>query len=134
MKATELMVGDWVVYNGDVDYINPIKIEGMDIATGMCITTDRDDVGFDGIWPIPLTAEILEKNGFECKEIIQPHWISEDGRILLKNDELFINSNNEWSVHVDNEDMQTIGYFELTYVHELQHALRLCRIDKEIEL
>ena len=134
MTANELMIGDWVAYNGDVDYINPIKIEGMDIATGMCITSDRDDVGFDGVDPIPLTAEILEKNGFNCEEIIQPHWISEDGRILLRNDESLINSNNKWSVHVDNEDMQTIGYFELTYVHQLQHALRLCNIEKEIEI
>ena len=134
MTANELMIGDWVAYNGDVDYINPIRIEGMDIATGMCITSDRDDVGFDGVDPIPLTAEILEKNGFNCEEIIQPHWISEDGRILLRNDESLINSNNKWSVHVDNEDMQTIGYFELTYVHQLQHALRLCNIEKEIEI
>lgn len=85
--------------------------------------------------PIPLTAaaEILTNNGFKREEIIQSYWISEDGRILLRNDESLMNSNNEWSVHVDNEDMQSIGYFEITYLHELQHVMKLCGIEKHIK-
>lgn len=120
MKANELMIGDWVL---DKKTNRPYKIIGT-----------NDLLFHDDYSHIPLTAEILEKNGFNCEEIIQPHWISEDGRILLRNDESLIDSNNKWSVHVYNEDMQTIGYFELTYVHQLQHALRLCNIDKKIEL
>ena len=122
MEARDLMVGDWVVYNGDVDYINPIKIEGMDIATGMCVTTDRDDVGFDGVWPIPLTAEILEKNGFEkcrIKEIEYFGWrLNEDFSLEL----------NAVDTLMWNDDVA------IHYVHQLQHALRLCGIDKEITL
>lgn len=122
MEARDLMVGDWVVYNGDVDYINPIKIEGMDIATGMCVTTDRDDVGFDGVWPIPLTAEILEKNGFEkcrIKEIEYFGWrLNEDFSLEL----------NAVDTLMWNDDVA------IHYVHQLQHALRLCGIDKEIIL
>ena len=118
------MVGDWVVYNGDVDYINPIKIEGMDIATGMCVTTDRDDVGFDGVWPIPLTAEILEKNGFK-KEL------SEDNihyRFILIYDGI------RFSLLYARSVFQWLGPLDFKYVHELQHAIRLCGIDKEITL
>lgn len=131
MKADELMIGDWVSYVGKDFNDFADKISG--IIDG-CVTLDKEMIhrSIDKIHPIPLTQEILEKNGFNCEEIIQPHWISEDGRILLRNDESLINSNNKWSVHVDNEDMQTIGYFELTYVHQLQHALRLCNIEKEI--
>lgn len=138
MKVEKLMIGDWVsLFQGNPD--------GSSCNVQVSYIGEYGEVGIEGcegytsancnlLFPIPLTPEILEKNGFNCEEIIQPHWISEDGRILLRNDESLINSNNKWSVHVDNEDMQTIGYFELTYVHQLQHALRLCEIEKEIEL
>ena len=123
MKATELMIGDWVVYNGDVDYINPIKIDGMDIATGMCVTTDRDDVGFDGVWPIPLTAEILEKNGFVYKEAEKTcatdtfhlWWL--DGSIFTLDDDSW------WRSVKDDKLRVKFGGFPLEYVHQLQHAL-----------
>lgn len=138
MESNELMIGDWVKVEDNFT----TKITA--IFGEMVQTQAEYQSEIDGEWygeaeikdlhPIPLTSEILEKNGFNCEEIIQLHWISEDGRILLRNDESLISSNNKWSVHVDNEDMQTIGYFELTYVHQLQHALRLCEIEKEIEL
>ena len=137
MKATDLQIGDWVVYNGDVEYSNPIKIEGMDIATGMCITSDRDDAGFDGVDPIPLTVEILKKNGFKkqygndwcyykykdddtSKESL--YYILYDIDSLYLEIAAFTNASGEYN---------RMG---VCYVHELQHILKLCGIDKEIEL
>ena len=133
MKVNELMIGDWVVYNGDVDYINPIKIEGMDFATGMCITTDRDDVGFDGVWPIPLTAEILEKNGFI--EFMPHNWQIVINNIMIELRE----PEHNMAIWLDWDEHDTGTYASYMFprpncVHELQHALRLCNIDKEIEL
>lgn len=132
------MLGDWVRHGfgheGKVTAIDSDVVtvydKGFDDGDGHCEVT----FAWNEIKPIPLTAEILDKNEFKCEEIIQRHWISEGGRILLKNDESLISSNNKWSVHVDNEDMQSIGYFEITYIHELQHVLRLCNIDKEIKV
>ena len=122
------MIGDWVVYNGDVEYIDPIRIEGMDIATDMLITSDREDVGFDGVEPIPLTTEILEKNGFVKDE---------------KDDNMYYWN---WGVIDDcisyDKETSKVRIFYVSglafvkivlYVHELQHALRLCEIQKEIE-
>ena len=105
MNASDLMIGDWVVYNGDVEYTDPIRIEGMDIATDMLITSDREDVGFNGVEPIPLTTEILEKNGFKFGRLFKFH-----GDI--------------WWYHG----------IKIEKVHELQHVLRLFGIKKEIEL
>lgn len=128
MKATDLMIGDWVVYNGDVEYTDPIRIEGMDIATDMLITSDREDVGFDGVEPIPLTTEILKKNGFVKDE---------------KDDNMYYWN---WGVIDDcisyDKETSKVRIFYVSglafvkivlYVHELQHALRLCEIQKEIE-
>lgn len=135
MKPEDLMISDWVsLFQG--------KPDGSSCNVQVTFVGEYGEVGIEGceeytsancnlLFPIPLTVEILEKNGFKCEEIIQRHWISEDGRILLKDDELLINSSNKWSVHVDNEDMQSIGYFEITHVHELQHALRLCKINPQ---
>lgn len=137
MTATDLMIGDWVAYNGDVDYTNPIRIEGMDIATGMCITSDRDDVGFDGVEPIPLTEDILDKN---FKDIAEPHqriyggrWVYYDEYIEIEITEY---TDGLWQVEVDEIEMSGLPSWRMyaTYVHQLQHALRLCNIDKEIEI
>ena len=84
--------------------------------------------------PIPLTPEIIEKNGFELDDIIKDYrlYTGIDNRVTAHNDKEYMNSNNEWYVHVDSEDFCSIANCELTYVHELQHLLRLCKIDKEI--
>lgn len=134
MKISNLMIGDWVAYFGDIESKYPVKIEGMDIATGALITSDREDVGFDGISPIPLTSEILEKNGF--KKFVAGSYIipskGEENFTCITPMEKMPNANGKWLVAIKN------GYTDvkipITYIHELQHALRICGIEKEIEL
>ena len=120
MKIDEVMMGDIVSVSG-----NPIHV-----------TLAVLNHWSDNIEPIPLTPEILEKNGFEKNELIESynHYCGMDNRVSLNDDFYYINSRNTWYVHVDSEDYSTIAGCELTYVHELQHLLRLCKIDKEIEL
>ena len=64
MKATELMVGDLVCLKDDTKYELPLKVDGV-------LTDDisLDGEGFLGgaeglIRPIPITPEMLVKNGF----------------------------------------------------------------------
>jgi hypothetical protein len=104
------------------------------------IKTDMSDTwyeeGIDNLLePIPLTPEILEKNGFKLNEAVEDYYCIYDGidnRVSLCNNKAYINSVNEWLVYIDSEDYSTIASCELTYLHELQHILRLCKIDKEI--
>lgn len=131
MKANELMLGDWVVYRGDTEYTSPVRIEGMDILIGALITEDRDDVGFDGIEPIPLTAEILEKNGFRHGDGIEKRWYNmkiEDKKVTL------YQSNTFYSLKIDEGIWPKLNNIYIHFVHQLQNALRLCGIEKEIEL
>lgn len=124
LKVTDLMVGDWVISIGA-----PHKIVG--VRTDMLephIKTDMSDTWYeegieDLLEPIPLTQEILEKNGL-ANDLYGCHF-KEDEYMALE-----ISSEEEgiyWTINYNE-----YGILKLQYVHELQHALKLCGIDKEI--
>ena len=87
--------------------------------------------------PIPLTPEILEKNGFT--KSTPPSGIhAKCYELDNKKDKynLTIADYNKYKrllLNVDSEDSECFN-IKCDYVHELQHALRLCKIEKEIEL
>ena len=132
MKANELMVGD-LLYDKANDYYGEV--------TGVI---DNGEIYIDGViayiddcTPIPLTQEILEKNGFKkCegnewsvfKYKDDDHTKNALYLVLWSADELYL----EICSYTSNTgDFNRIG---IRYVHELQHALKLCGIDKTIEL
>ena len=88
----------------------------------------------DEIKPIDLTPEMLENNDFTKRDAIPgiiswKEWVSSDGRVILCNKQDFINSDNTWAIHIDNEDMETIGAAELSFLHQLQHILKHYEIE-----
>jgi len=141
IRANELMVGDWVML-----YDKPRKVEI--IYDSNRVQTDCIEEDCEAVEPIPLTPEILEKNGF-----VEKNYIAE-----TLGYEIFGYEENLCGVSYDDEDdwwfstfvQYTIcdydgspedwGFCEkaripnIKYVHELQHALRLCGIDIEIKL
>lgn len=130
MKATEVMLNDLVMCNKKVCKV--CSIEGV-----MVLVSFKDGEKLtieDNIEPIPLTAEILEKNGFEKQGfdgwLLEFGTYAESGHILWRTDygepHLLIESYS--SKHGD------FRSFGICYVHELQHALKLCGIEKEIIL
>ena len=102
----------------------------MDIRTRALITEDREDVGFDGIDPIPLTAEILEKNGFIAFYEDKSAW-RYNGPHDIYRIRIDLDCPRASFVH---KDCGSEYNGSIQYVHELQHALRLCGIEKSIEL
>ena len=127
MKATELMINDWV-YNSKHE---KCKVYGISNIFDSNITLDNYDRENDGCFeiefevdPIPISKEILVKNGFEhtINELTQEQWftlIHEGTRFTLK----YARSVFQW-----------LNPLDFKYVHELQHVLRLCDIKKEIIL
>lgn len=123
MKANELMIGDLVIIEG---YSRICAITEVGVYF-----VDRNGIGttsFDRIEPIPLTAEILEKNGFVEEKY---GWRKLNAANWCININIF-NGKERYALSVlgINSQVTLHGY----YVHELQHALRLCGIDKEIVL
>ena len=135
MKATDLMLGDWV-YSDFRSY--PIKVDSLTSETNEINRMIAES--FD---PIPLTPEILEKNGFfvdryeeECVAdytfIKKPIYRYDEGTD-------FAIEFDGWALRITNDFPEreisiNPDTSEKLFVHELQHALRLCGIEKEIEL
>jgi hypothetical protein len=131
MKVENLMIGDLVLNDGKVIRVDAVHKRKI----GYHKTKDKLTWLFSGQFqPILLTPEILKKNGFIREENIQlyNHYTGIDNRVSLNDDFYCMNSRNMWNVHIDSEDYCSIASCELTYIHELQHLLKLCRIDKEI--
>lgn len=133
MKAKDLMIGDWVEC---VDSTHKEKVYAQidAIEEGQtCILVRLDnrnwflDISF--IKPIPLTPEILVKNGFE---IVYDKYKLPNYRTDFYFT-VFTGVDGYWNP-VDLGVMIGGVPATLDYVHQLQQVLRLCGIDKEIEL
>jgi len=123
MKASDLMVGDWVSYCG---FYNKVIYIGQKVSMyngkGTEFTTDPEYIR-----PIPLTEEILVKNGWDFTKRKYGVYCKEDTNHdaeLSKDGDGFY-----WSINTDEYEILRIDY-----VHKLQHLLRLAGIEKEIEL
>lgn len=120
MEAKELMIGDWVNYAGEPIQINGDAISNLEFNE----LNGIERLGYD---PIPITPEILIKNGFR-KENDFPFYVLE-----VDNNSSILSYDMEGHyVHVDDETM--IDFLSCIYVHELQHIIRMLKINKEIEL
>ena len=128
MKTNELMIGDWIYRPDCYDRVTEIRdgyILGQDYLRGAIFEQELE--------PIKLSTDILLKNGYESHdEIGWLYYTSPDKRIIATpSNNANLNSDNEWVIHFDNEDMNSIGNVELTYVHELQHMFKLFNFETD---
>jgi hypothetical protein len=130
MKANELMIGDLINGFGVARRVTGIhgleRPEDDGLLTTMVPGSEfpESNLSFRPCYaqPIPLTAEILEKNGFVYDDLPMSQYFEQYGLQLYYGGNGFrINCGINVSLIIDS-------------VHELQHALRLCDIEKEIEL
>ena len=131
INIKDIQVGDYLRVNRDVCIKKGtiVEVRGIDADNrfenhiGCASCHPLDDNQFDGgIWcdyldPIPLTAEILEKNFPEPTDGLT--WFPEEGGFNCH-------------TYVPKCEINAFGLFK--YVHQLQNALRLCGIEKTIEL
>lgn len=140
MKEEELMIGDLVSYDGTPMKVTELKFKGVSEERLVSLHSDscifRNITLDDRIQPIPLTPEILEKNGFvydfdETISVADYYTVTVKGYSYYDVNVLVTYCNGEMSFV--NESFCSIER-PIEFVHEFQHALRLCNIDKEIQL
>lgn len=134
IRIGDLSVGDWVqdkkgsiaqiigIENWSDGYVLNVRINGIDVG---CVSANA-------IEPIPLTQEILEKNGFATRDERYYTFNADEARVDIEKME-------------DGYEIATFRVLPtggiitkmicpISSVHQLQHALRLAGNEKEIEL
>ena len=154
MKAEELMIGDWVnfhleIFLTDYEGIETVHDEVLEIGKVSALNSignvwvidsegEEHQITNDEIEPIPLTTEILEKNGFYDRTFgYKGHYVIHTNEYQLG----YYPKTNRFGVYkkgIDpfyDKDKFCCGFKNIVkYVHELQHALKLCGIKNEIIL
>lgn len=116
MEAKDLMIGDWVYSRQGVpSRVTSITCDGI-------IETEDGVSNIEIAEPIPITPEILEKNGFVYNDLPFVQGWEQFGLVLYS-------CGNGYRISCQNNVALIIDS-----VHELQHLFLLCGIEKEIEL
>ena len=115
MKASELMIGDWVLYAGEDERLKnkPVQVTGicMEIMQGSFSEEMYEVLSYGKIKPIPIDEDILERNG----------WKGGAGEnIRFKSPYILAKKNDVWTIHYNEARIAEIRYF-----HELQNIMRM---------
>ena len=116
------MVGDWVICNY---YLDKPFYHQFSVA-------DFQKLGFNYCEPIPLTQSILEANGWIVKKNhVQKGNFGDSPLMLwhLTENKILRNFVHEMEISDLSSDEGYRLRFRCDYVHELQHALRLCGLN-----
>lgn len=138
MKATDLMIGDWV--NSTIEGKGKVTRIDRDGFIAITYGNQQNAVvckSYDLI-PIPLTTEILQSNGFEFTGVDKTASFPNDARIFAYENEeetVYVSENGViWWLEIELADYADNIRMAFEYVHQLQHALRLVGIKKEFEI
>ncbi len=130
---TDFKLGDWVQYNGKVAKIVSINIYGECLIHYPDATVDNSALE-KYLEPIPLTGDILLKNGWTevskgSDEYI--YYFNDSPAYLRTCDNLVDSKLYTCPDYYPNED---ISKKEIKYVHQLQHILWALGCDDDIKL
>jgi hypothetical protein len=152
LDAKLLMIGDWICAIDRDGIKHPCKVATIEYDS----TNDRDDytidftgTGFEPEWPnvtfecepILLTEGILKKNGFD-NDFYEEETVADYTNMRFEGYSLKCESSElddaliTWcnSHLVVTTDFHGCVQKDIEYVHELQHAIKMCGINKEIVL
>jgi hypothetical protein len=135
IKIRELSIGDWVMnlYANKPSRVIGLRTMFQDTYEIIAVSDDtqymliEDNKELHNFEPIPLTPEILEKNGFE--ELKDKSWVGHNHHCHIQQ------HRSSWTLLANKRGFyRTIRFEGLEFVHQLQHALRLAGVEKEIEV
>ncbi len=124
MKIQELSVGDWVRHTFYEENVRIAQIYGDSER----VLAERGKMSIschlNYFEPVHLTPEILKMNGWR-EDKTDPNFFSTDEVYLY-------NHNGVWRLRPKSTELLIV--VDVKHIHELQHALRLLGVEKEIEL
>lgn len=128
LHAQDLMVDDWI--STPKGYAKVIALDKWGITAKTKyndeIDSSEQDENFE---PIPLTPEILEKNGLRKLDNL---YVEHDDYFSISLLEL---SDSIWLFRYKNTEIyEPPTQVIISHLHELRHCLKFARIEKEITL
>lgn len=121
MKTNELMIGDWILMPNGNNYekIVAIPTNTQIEVSGNCWINPMACI------PIPITVKILEKNGYYGVGTARGinGFIGDGSDITIDN---VGNGNFNLDISLNTWTNDNCISITIKYVHELQHALRIC--------
>ncbi len=126
MKAKELIIGDLVLYFGKV-----FSILKVDPETELSIIEDArhfEEANINDLSPIPLTPNILEKNGWKKSKI------NDCAYFYYKYGVFLTYTSKDGKFWFDDFDYSSGICVELPYIHSLQHLLFGLGINHEMKV
>ena len=137
LKISDLAVGDWVkVGDGLIAQVEYPRLRhdlvGVRFAEpfrAQAILVEKQNVELEYIHPIPITPEILKSNGWYEDDYDTGTDYITDNTVIMYNKE-----RKDWKACIMNGSPVVRVKVFFSYVHELQQALRLAGINKEIVL
>lgn len=146
INISDLSIGDWVRWEGSSENYRVCSIDGVSLTVELAeMLGGTIEVGIDEVVGVPITPEILEKNGF-----VQDPTFPDIHQLKLVNGEredlvIFCEEGrrapwgkvDSWPLGVNrleccSENSTLVPY--MGFVHQLQRLYRLAGIEKEIEL
>lgn len=123
MDYRDLAFGDWIqVERGYDRHLTNERVKGVigdeDRPYPVRLFTE-ETVSLNDIHPIPLTEDILEKNGFRIQ-------VTDD------NSKWLWVTDNSWLAYSERHNYWYYEDMKIIYVHQLQHFLHLCSVEKEL--
>lgn len=150
LKISDLSVGDWVEIDHEYYGWQPAQINVCgDLGIGAYFKDidpeEEYDCTLSQARPIPITAEILETNGFMLlSDSFSTYEYATLLGKMLRSTRVYLDAPQSISVSLQDTTIERGFYHrektsvrilrDELYVHDLQHALRLAGVDKEINL
>lgn len=138
MNVKELMVDNFVRLNKEIDdfkkeivvvrtvfSFNEASVGGLEGFRYCCIDAQYLD-------PIPLTVDILKKNGFKMASSEVKKYILWENKYTMFAKDI---DNGAWAIDIFSKECKLAYQSAIVYhVHQLQQWLRFCGIEREIKM
>ena len=141
MIPNELRLGDYIKYDAEDGIFKVIVLEetvSFKNSKGLVLEEE-----YKNIKPIELTDELIQKLGFKnesewpfistihiYRDLVPYRKEINKNIVTLTN---FKQANQKWTTHIDDKEGTNLFYYEISYLHELQHIIyAVC--GKELEI
>ncbi len=132
IRYSELQIGDYVLVEGKVRRVESLTKRKI----GFHINEEKKRLYYARlceVFPIEINDYILRTSGF-CMDVTERSTMAtfEDDNVRL--DVIYTKGDELWVVSEKNKGTYDACIVSLRYVHQLQHAIRLCGINFEVKL